>query len=163
VLRGEVRDYMRLTEVAAALGVSRCGRSATASASPAGWRCWPRWLVAGVSTFVRMEGRCLGSAVALRNQAARASSRGTSTGSALPTGCASCQTWAAAAAPSGVRPEATERSGLEVPVHSPYTHSNQLQHPLTPERRRARMEYRSTRAGVPASNSRGQSPAADEL
>src|SRR4029079_16788231 len=58
------------------------------------------------------------------------------------------QTWAAAAAPSSVRPEATERSGLEVPVHSPYTHSNQLQHPLTPERRRARMEYRSTRAVV---------------
>ena len=75
VLRGAVRDYTRLTEVAAALGVPRCGRSATASASPAGWRCWPRWLVAGVPTFVRMEGRCLGSAVALRNQAARASSR----------------------------------------------------------------------------------------
>ena len=72
------------------------------------------------------------------------------------------QTWAAAAAPSGVRPEATERSGLEVPVHSPYTHSNQLQHPLTPERRRARMEYRSSSADVPASNSCGPSPAAEE-
>ena len=149
VLRGAVCDYVRATEVAAAVGVPTL-RAVSHGVSLAGG-------LALIAEAARRWGGdlCLdrgplpGECLALRNQAARANSRGTSTGSASPT--------AAPRARPGQPPQhppASVRShraaGLEVPVYSPYalyTHSSQLQHPLTPERRRPRGEHRPRRSG----------------